>query len=185
MKLVFRISGVMKLWDPSWGLRHWLSKSDYRLVRIEYVFAFQIRYCELRVKQSSEGEAESIIFILALFSFLSDKSFLKIWANHFSLLTFERFKPSLPLFLTIEGKQYLDLFFSLPARFEQLNTAQRLCIFKFLFLYHFDIIFYSLSSCLLPARPLFLIELYNWRKKTFMWERRDLWRGIGMKNALT
>ena len=45
-------------------------------------------------------------------------------------------------------------------RFEQLNTSQKLRIFKFLFLFHFDIIFYSLTSRLLPAQPLFLIVLH-------------------------
>ena len=55
--------------------------------------------------------------------------------------------------------------FSLSAWFEQLNTAQKLSIFKFLFLFDFVAIFYSLSSCLLPARPLFLIVLQNGIKK--------------------
>ena len=50
--------------------------------------------------------------------------------------------------------------FSLSARFEQLNTAQKLDIFRFLFLFHF-VIFNSLSTCLLPARPLFLVVLHN------------------------
>ena len=53
------------------------------------------------------------------------------------------------------------MYFSLSAWFEQLNTAQKLSIFKFVFLFHFVVIFYSLSSCLLPARPLFLIVLHN------------------------
>ena len=30
IKFVFRITGFIKLWDPSWGLRHWRSKLDYR-----------------------------------------------------------------------------------------------------------------------------------------------------------
>ena len=63
------------------------------LVRIEYVLAFQIWYCELCVKKTNEGEAESITLTFVLSSFLSVKYFLKIWANHFSLLTFESFKP--------------------------------------------------------------------------------------------
>ena len=74
-----------------------------------------------------------------------------------------------------EGKRYLDLFFSLSARLEQLNTAQKLDIFKFLFIFYSVTIFYSLSSRLLPSRPLFLIVLDN-GGKTFMWERHDLWR---------
>ena len=46
-------------------------------------------------EKTDEGEEESTIFILVLSSFLSVKSLLKIWANHFSLLTFEGFEPSL------------------------------------------------------------------------------------------
>ena len=54
--------------------------------------------------------------------------------------------------------------FSLSAWFEQLNTAQKLGIFKFLFLFHFVVLFSSLSSRL-PAQPLFLIVLHNGVKK--------------------
>ena len=53
------------------------------------------------------------------------------------------------------------MFFFLSARFEQLDTAQKLGIFKFFFLFHFVIIFSSLSSHPVPARPLFLIVLHN------------------------
>ena len=52
---------------------------------------FQIWYCELCVKKNNKGEAEGIIFILVFSSFLSVKSFLKIWANQFPLLAFESF----------------------------------------------------------------------------------------------
>ena len=45
------------------------------------------------VWKNNEGEAESIILILIISSFLSVKYFLKVWANDFSLLTFERTKP--------------------------------------------------------------------------------------------
>ena len=55
--------------------------------------------------------------------------------------------------------------FCLSLRHEQLNAAQKLGIFKFLFLLHFVIIFSSLSSGPLPARPLFLIFLRNGVKK--------------------
>ena len=51
--------------------------------------------------------------------------------------------------------------FSLSARFEHLNTAQKLGNFKFLFIFHFVVIICSLSSRPLPARPLFLIVLHN------------------------
>ena len=113
--------------------------------------------------KTNEVQAESITLILDLVfsTFLSVNTFLKIWANHFCLFTCESFKASLPLFLTIEEKRKLDLSFFLSARFDQLNTVQKLDSFKFLFLFHFAIIFYSLSSHLLPARPLFLIVLHN------------------------
>ena len=61
--------------------------------------------------------------------------------------------------------------FSLSAQFEQLNTAQKLGIFKFFFFFHFVTIFSSLTSYLLAhptAQLLFLIVLHNdikWRKK--------------------
>ena len=57
------------------------------------------------MKKTDEEETENIIFILVLSSFLLVKYFPRIWANDFSLLTFESFKPSSPLLLTIEGKR--------------------------------------------------------------------------------
>ena len=59
----------------------------------------------------------------------------------------------------------MDLSFSLSAQFEQLNTAQKSGIFKFLFPFHIFKIFYSLSSRPFPSRPLFLIVLQNGVKK--------------------
>ena len=53
----------------------------------------------------------------------------------------------------------------MSARFQQLNTAQKLCMFKLLFLFVFIVIFYSLSSRPLPTRPLFLIVLHSGVKK--------------------
>ena len=55
--------------------------------------------------------------------------------------------------------------FSLSVQFEQWITAQKLGIFKFLFLFHFVIVFYSRSSRPLPARSLFLVVLHNGVKK--------------------
>ena len=51
--------------------------------------------------------------------------------------------------------------FSLSVQFEQWITAQKLGIFKFLFLFHFVIVFYIRSSRPLPARSLFLVVLHN------------------------
>ena len=101
------------------------------------------------------------IFVLVLSSFLSVKYFLKIWVNHFSLLTFKSFKPSLLLFLTIEGKRWKDLSFSLSARFEQLILHKSMSFSNSLFFFHSVITFYSLSSRPLPSWPLFLIVLHN------------------------
>ena len=110
-----------------------------------------------------EGRQKALFWFLFLFfsSFHSVKYFLKIWANHFYFLTFKSFKPSLPLFLTFEGKRWIDLSFSLSARFKQLNTAQKPGIFKLLFLFHFVVIVCSLPSLPLSSRPLFLIALRN------------------------
>ena len=124
------------------------------LVRIEYVFAFQIWYCELCVKKPIKGRQKLLFWFLLLF-FLAFSQLNISWKFEltidFSLLNFGSFKPSLPLFLTMKGKRWTDLSFSLSARFEQLNTAQKPGIFKLLFLFHFvKIIFYSLFS--LPLR---------------------------------
>ena len=90
MKFVFRISGsknfVVLIEDSD------TDRQSSITVRMKYVFAFQIWYCELCVKKPMR-EAESIILIIVLSSFLLVKSFLKIWANDFSsLLIFESFK---------------------------------------------------------------------------------------------
>ena len=94
-------------------------------------------------EKSDEGETESIIFICVLSSFLSVKSFVKIWANQFSFRTCKSFKSSFLLFLTIEANWQLDSFFSLSACFEQLNTAKNLALSKFLFHFHL-FVFYTL-----------------------------------------
>ena len=122
-------------------------------------------------EKTNQGKADSIIFIIAFSSFVSVKPFLKMWANHFSLLTFESFKPSLPLFLTIDGKRYLDLFFSLSARFEQFKYCAR--TFHFQILISFFTLFLSFTVYLLAR---FRQDRCFRRTKTFTWERRDLWR---------
>ena len=124
------------------------------LVRIEYVFSFQVWYCELCVKKTDEWGGRKHFFKFLFFFFLAFYQLNISWKS--------------------EGKRYLDLFFSLPARLEQLNTAQKLGILK-LFIFYSVTIFYSLSSRPLPSRPLFLIVLDN-GGKTFTWERRDLRR---------
>ena len=58
------------------------------------------------------------------------------------------------------------------SRFEQLNTAQKPGIFKFLFFFTL-LLSFILSSRPLPARSLFLFVLHN-DVKAFLLERRDL-----------
>ena len=71
------------------------------LVRIEYKFPFQIWYGELCVKKPMKVRQKALFWFLILFfsGFLSVSTFLKIWANHFCLLTFESFKVSLTVYL--------------------------------------------------------------------------------------
>ena len=59
MNFVFRISGGMKFWDLSWGLRHWRSEFDCRSDRMLTIIV-PIPICELCLK-NDDGEAESII----------------------------------------------------------------------------------------------------------------------------
>ena len=145
---MFRICGVIKLWDPSWRLRHWWSKFDSRYLGCRIRICFSNLTLWTLWEKTDEGETESIIFIFVLSSFLSVNYFLEIWANHFSLLTFESFKPSFPLFLTIERRL---MSFSLSAQFEQLNTAKNLpfsnSYFLFTLLSSFTV--YLLTHCLL------------------------------------
>ena len=51
--------------------------------------------------------------------------------------------------------------------------------FKILISFLLYYYFFSLSYCLLPTWALFIIVLHNGVKKTFTWERCDLWHGIG------
>ena len=115
-------------------------------------------------KKTDEGEAESIIFILVLSRILLVKSFLRIWAYPFSLS-----KVSRPLYFTIIfnnwRKTVIKLVFLSVSTIWTVKYCQKLAIFKFLFLFYFVIIFYSLFSHPLPARPLFLIVLHNGEKK--------------------
>ena len=114
-------------------------------------------------EKTNEREAESIIFILVFSSFLSVKSFLNIWVIHFSLLTIESFKHSFTFSNWV--KTVIRIIFLSVSMTWTVKYCQKLAIFKFLFLFHFVIIFYSLSSNPLPAWPLFLIVIHNGVKK--------------------
>ena len=98
-------------------------------------------------EKTDEGEAESIIFILALV--LSSSASVKL------LITFEGFKP---VFLS---ETCLSL---CQHDFESQIVHEKLSNFKFFFFCDFGDIFYSLSRPF-PARPLFLIVLHNEVKK--------------------
>ena len=81
----------------------------------------------------------------------------------------------------------MRLFFLSLVRFEQLNTTQKLGIFKFLFpfshcYYPFQSIFSLLAHFLLD-RCFKLSSIMA--QKTFAWERRDLWLSIGTENMLS
>ena len=116
-------------------------------------------------EKTNEEEAEIIIFILVLSSFLSVKSFLKIWVNHFSLLIFESFKPSLPLFLTIEGKRLIRLIFLSVSTIWTVKYCTKTLHFQILI--SFSLCYYLLQTIFSPApvRQLVLVVLHNGVKK--------------------
>ena len=55
-------------------------------------------------EKTDEGEAESIIFFLVVSSFLSVKSFLKIWANLFFPSHFRKFQAFFAIIFNNWGK---------------------------------------------------------------------------------
>ena len=104
---------------------------------------------------------KALLFFLD-FSQLNTALRFELTTFDFSLLTFESFKPSLPLFLTIEEKQWIDLSFYLTAQFEKLNTTQKTWYFQILIYFSFLLLsFYNLSSRPLSSRPLFLGPFEN------------------------
>ena len=56
MKFEFGISGDIKFWDPSWGLRHWRFESSYSWDGILIFFS--------SVEKTNEREAESIVLLI-------------------------------------------------------------------------------------------------------------------------
>ena len=69
MKFVFRISGVMKLEILGEDSTTLAVEVRLLLIRIEYVFAFQIWYYQLFVKKNNDREVESIISIFFFLAF--------------------------------------------------------------------------------------------------------------------
>ena len=100
----------------------------------------------------------------AIFSFLFFIAFfqLNLCLNHFSLLTFRKSQAFFAIIFNNWGKTVVFLSVS---TIWTVKYSQKLGIFKFLFLFHFVVVFYTLSSYPLPARPLFLIVLHNGVKK--------------------
>ena len=167
---MLRISGVMKAWNPSWGLRHWNMYLLFKADIVNFVW------------KNNEGEAESIILILIISSFLSVKYFLKVWANGFSLLTFERTKPFFDIIFNNWGKTVIRPAFLSASTIWRVKYCTKICIFKVLLFFSLFIIFCSLSSCPLLARPLVFTALHK-GVKTFTLEKCDLWCGIGMQKV--
>ena len=146
-------------WDSTWGLQH-CGPSLITVVRIEYIFAFQIWYCELCVKKSMKGKQK------ALFKFLFFLAFSQLNLSwKFGLMTFPfsslKFQAFFVIIFNNWRKTVIRLVFLTVSTIWTVNYCQKSAIFEFLFLLHFVIIFYSLFSHPLPARPQFLIVLHN------------------------
>ena len=132
-------------------------------------------------KKTMLGRQKALFWFLFLF-FLTFSQLNIPWKFELTTLHFSLSIAFKLLFLTIEGKWLIVLSFFLPARFEQLNTSQNPGFFKLIFLFHFVIIFYSLSSRPLSSRPLFLIVLYKGVKSIHV---RKKWfvTSIGRENT--
>ena len=65
---MFRISGSIKFWDPSWGLSNTGGPSPFT-VTMEYLFAFQFWLCKLCVEirwGGSKGAQNIVLLIFVL-----------------------------------------------------------------------------------------------------------------------
>ena len=130
--------------------------------------------------RNNEVGAESVILILNFSSFLSDKSSLKIWANDFSLLTFEIVKPFLEIIFNNWGKTIIRLFFLFACTIWRAKYGTKNMHFQSRISFSLFITFYSLSSCPLPARPLAFIVLHNGVKNIHL---RKTWFVTWHRNA--
>ena len=112
-------------------------------------------------KKLIKGRQKAFFLILFFLSFFQSNL---SWKFELTTFLFSLSKVSSLLcyyFLIIEGKR----FFPSVSKIWTVKFCQKLAIFKILFLFHFVIIFYSLSSHPLPARLLFLIVLQYSREK--------------------
>ena len=108
--------------------------------------------------KTDEGEGENIIFILVLSRILSIKSenlsfsFLisKVSSLFYFTIIFNSWRKSL-----------IKLAFISVSTIWLVKRCKKLAFFKFLFLFHFVIISYSLYSHPLPAQQVLLIVLHN------------------------
>ena len=153
-------------------------------VRIEYIFTFQIWYCELFVKKLIKGRQK------ALFSFLFFLAFSQLnlsWKFELTNFPFSLSKVSSVLchYLNNLGKTVIKLVFLSVSVIWTVKYCQKLAIFKFFFFFFFFSFFFSLCYHLL--HPIFspascTTTVFNcpplWRKKSFTWERHDLRHSI-------
>ena len=118
----FRFSFYKICVQNHWGhktLRSWLRTATLLvqvrlpLVRIEYVFVFQIWYCELCMQKPKKERQKALFWFLFLF-FLAFFQLNISWKFELTTLPFsflKSFKTSLPLFLTIEQNRVNRLVF--------------------------------------------------------------------------
>ena len=92
----------------------------------------------------------------------------------FSFLLFLAFSQ-----LNISRKSELT---TIPFQLSKVNYCQKRATFKFLFLFHFIIIFCTVYSHPLPTRPLFLIVLHNGVKNIHVRKARFV-TCIGLENT--
>ena len=129
-------------------------------------------------EKTDEGEVVSITFILVLSRILSITSFLKIWAFISSLSKVSSLLYFAIIFNNWRKTVIKSVFLSVSTIW-LIKYCQNLAIFKFLFLFHFVIIFYSPFSHPLPAQLLFLIVLHNGIKNIHV---RKVWSVVWYPN---
>ena len=111
-----------------------------------------------------KGSQKALFLFLFFLAFsqsnLSWKFELTTFPSHF-----RKFQALFAIIFKNWGKTVIRLVFPSVSKIWTVKFCQKLAIFKFLFIFYFVIIFYSLSSHPFPARPLFLIGLHNGVKK--------------------
>ena len=107
----------------------------------------------------------------------------KFECNRFSLFNVESFKPSIVfnnLGKTVIRLVYLSVSTIWTVKYCTKTWHYQILISFLLCCFNISLFFYPF-----PVQPLLLIVLHNGRKKTFPWEKHDLWRDIGRENNMT